>query len=232
MVTGGATSGALPELARALPGIVPEAALIEVWGAASAGDAGQTIDAVAAAAGELAEGGMDVIRGLAAGAPDGASSGDGVAEPNPEPGCTVTPVEPIDLPAHEDVGGHTIQRHVNQSDEALAARAADESLPVASTFPDLEVAERAVGSALLCLDRELRTWFFDASERRLVCTVAFALPVGRVLYRGASLAGPSDTIRLVLDPPSRVQVPLPAELPFRITTAFPIDGDHTTGCHT
>ncbi len=93
-----------------------------------------------------------------------------------------------DLAADEARGGHTIARHVGLSDAQLRQRLSRESISAASTYPDLETAERVVGLTLRRHATRLAEWEarqgprpnlvlpFSAPDRR---------PVGRVLRRGA-----------------------------------------------
>ena len=94
-----------------------------------------------------------------------------------------------DLAADEARGGHTIARHVGLADDQLRQRLARESISAASTYTDLETAERVVGLTLRRHASRLAQW--EAREGpRPNLVLPFAAPnqppIGRVLRRGAS----------------------------------------------
>lgn len=93
-----------------------------------------------------------------------------------------------DLRADERRGGHTIERHVGLTDEQLRARLQRESISAASTYADLETAERVVGLTLRRHAARVDTWKAREGARPNL-VLPFAAPnqpaVGRVLRRGA-----------------------------------------------
>lgn len=93
-----------------------------------------------------------------------------------------------DLAADEARGGHTIARHVALTDDQLRQRLARESISAASTYTDLDIAERVVGLTLRRQASRLAQW--EAREGpRPNLVLPFAAPnqppIGRVLRRGA-----------------------------------------------
>lgn len=93
-----------------------------------------------------------------------------------------------DLRADEARGGHTIARHVAKTDEQLRERLARESISAASTYPDLETAERVVGLTLARHAARLEQWLAREGARPNLVLPFVAPrqpPIGRVLRRGA-----------------------------------------------
>lgn len=98
-------------------------------------------------------------------------------------------VTPRDLRRDEARGGHTIARHVGKTDDELRERLARESISAASTYPDLETAQRVVGLALRRHAARVEAWQQREGRRpNLVLPVArppAMPPIGRVLRRGS-----------------------------------------------
>ena len=93
----------------------------------------------------------------------------------------------VDLRRDERRGGHTIARHVGRSDAQLRARLARESIAAASTYPDLETAERIVAQALVENERRVQRWIERRGPRSNLAIRYRArdgLPTGRVMSRG------------------------------------------------
>jgi RHS repeat-associated protein len=122
------------------------------------------------------------------------------------------------LAAHEAAGGHTIARHVGQTDAQLAARlAAEPTIPAASTFPDRATAERVIADALDVRAADLQAWL-AGSAPRLTPPLRVTLPytTGRSLPRGATATIDVQSVLIVLQ--------RDASLPtgYRIVTAYPV----------
>lgn len=95
----------------------------------------------------------------------------------------------VDLERDERRGGHTIARHVGRTDVQLQARLRRESISAASTYVDLDSAERIVSRALDENSRRVQTWIDRRSTRPNLAIRYRArdrLPTGRVLQRGES----------------------------------------------
>ena len=94
----------------------------------------------------------------------------------------------VDLRRDEERGGHTIARHVGRTDAQLKARLQRESISAASTYADLERAERVVALALAENERRVRRWIDQRSPKTNLAIRYRArdgLPTGRLLRRGA-----------------------------------------------
>jgi hypothetical protein len=80
------------------------------------------------------------------------------------------------------LGGHTLAKHVGQSEAALRARLARElRIPAASTFKSLDVAERTLYSALKSNRAAIETWARTAAPGR---TKAFQYTASEVVGHG------------------------------------------------
>ena len=119
----------------------------------------------------------------------------------PPAASTAQAAWPVDLERDEQRGGHTIARHVGRTDAQLAARLKRESISAASTYIDLENAERVVAAALAANEREVRRWV-DRRGPRSNLAVRYrareGLPTGRLLRRGqkASVEVPGAVVVL------------------------------------
>lgn len=93
----------------------------------------------------------------------------------------------VDLERDEERGGHTIAKHVGRTDAQLQARLQRESIAAASTYPDLETAERAVQRALEANTRRVQVWIERRAPKPNLAVRHRArdgLPSGRLLARG------------------------------------------------
>ncbi len=94
----------------------------------------------------------------------------------------------VDLQRDERRGGHTIARHVARTDAQLKARLEREAISAASTYADLETAERVVALALAANERRVQQWV-DRRGRRANLAIRYrardGLPTGRLMRRGA-----------------------------------------------
>lgn len=106
-----------------------------------------------------------------------------------------------DLGVDEKRGGHTIARHVARTDAQLRERLARESISAASTYTDLETAERVVGLTLQRHARRLERWEARQGPRANLVLPFFAPnqpPIGRVLRRGATASVEAHAAVVVL----------------------------------
>lgn len=93
----------------------------------------------------------------------------------------------IDLERDEGRGGHTIAKHVGRTDAQLQARLRRESIAAASTYPDLETAERVVQRTLDENARRVQVWIDRRVPKPNLAIRHRArdgLPTGRILGRG------------------------------------------------
>lgn len=92
-----------------------------------------------------------------------------------------------DLGRDEQLGGHTLSRHVGRTDAQLRDRLARErEISAASTYEDRATAERVVGEALARDARRVDAWKARRG-RRPNLTLRFkgdGRPIGRSLERG------------------------------------------------
>ncbi|WP_299575162.1 putative T7SS-secreted protein [uncultured Williamsia sp.] len=119
------------------------------------------------------------------------------------------------LEAHENAGGHTIEKHVGKSDDYLRNRLGTSGVQAASTFSDLATAERAIAKLLGDRSGDIGSWL-NGARRRLVLTGDVGDIVGRVLERGVPSPSAASAIRVVLDRGG------PENLAYLIRTAFPV----------
>lgn len=106
-----------------------------------------------------------------------------------------------DLRVDEERGGHTIARHVGRTDAQLRERLARESISAASTYTDLETAERVVGLTLQRHAGRLERWEARQGPRPNLVLPFVALdqpPIGRVLRRGATASVEAHAAVVVL----------------------------------
>ena len=105
----------------------------------------------------------------------------------------------VDLQRDERLGGHAIARHVGRTDAQLQARLQRESISAASTYVDLEQAERVVTLALKENERRVQRWI-DQSSPRTNLAIRYrardGIPTGRMLRRGAT--APEDVTGAVV----------------------------------
>lgn len=94
----------------------------------------------------------------------------------------------VDLRRDERRGGHTIARHVGRTDAELKARLQRESISAASTYADLQSAERVVARALAENARRVQRWIDRRSPKANLAIRYRArdgIPTGRLVRRGA-----------------------------------------------
>jgi len=99
------------------------------------------------------------------------------------------------------VGGHTIARHIGQTDAQLLARLGSNTrITAASTFASVREAEAAVTSVFQANTVAISAWARTAAPnaRQAFSTVAGSGGVGRVMVRSATMSVPGRTIRRVL----------------------------------
>jgi filamentous hemagglutinin len=120
------------------------------------------------------------------------------------------------LAAHENLGGHTLTRHVGLSDGQLLARLAeDPALPAASTFASRAVAELSVGQALSTASSQITRWLSSGTSAVQVVVARTNAVVGRAAFHdGSVVEATSIRIVLVRDPG--------APLGYFIRTSYPI----------
>ena len=119
------------------------------------------------------------------------------------------------LRAHENAGGHLIERHVGKTDTELSSRLSSQTnISAASSFPDRATAKRAVSSALDTNSTNI-TSFLNGSNNRLVINHDVGTPVGNVMTRGSTASVPSSNVRIVVQRDPNMATG------YRIVTGFP-----------
>jgi hypothetical protein len=120
------------------------------------------------------------------------------SSPAPAPQQRSTSVH--DLSADEDMGGHTLQRHVGRTDAELQERLAREHhISAASTFTDRATAEHAVAEAIRQSQDRIQRWLQrPGGHPNLVLDYHGDQPVGRVLHRRESHSVPCSNAVVVL----------------------------------
>jgi hypothetical protein len=105
-----------------------------------------------------------------------------------------------DLAADEIRGGHTIARHVGKTDADLRERLENEpDISAASTYPDLQTAQRVVQTVLDERRGEIEQWEDRSGSRpNLVLRLDLDEPVGRSIRQGQSRAQECEHAVVVL----------------------------------
>ena len=134
------------------------------------------------------------------------------------------PVETPDAPqvpggglqAHEDAGGHLIERHVGKSEQWLVDRVNRDNISAASSFIDLPEAERLVAETLMENQDRVDAWLDGAGGNRLVIDARFDSSTGISVVRGSDSAEDVFSVKLVLERSDRID-----DIGFRIITGYP-----------
>jgi hypothetical protein len=106
----------------------------------------------------------------------------------------------ISLALEEAAGGHTIEKHVGQSEAAMQARlAAQPKIKAVSTFPSLQVAEDAISQAMSANKAAIRSWAATAAEgSRLRLVYNASSPVGTGIVRATGKVQAMSKVFLVM----------------------------------
>lgn len=105
-----------------------------------------------------------------------------------------------DLERDEQLGGHTLRRHVGRSDQQLIERLAEEpNISAASTYTDRAVAEKTVAAALAREQDRVESWLNRPdSHPNLALQFHGNEPIGRSMRRGDNAPQPSYAAAVVL----------------------------------
>ena len=124
----------------------------------------------------------------------------------------------ISLAEHEAVGGHTIARHVGQTEAQLRARLiAEPRIPAASSFSSLRIAEGTVSEVLRANAAPIRAWAARAMlTQRMRLTYDTARTIGAGVVRSTGALTEMSKVLIVLEKTSRN-----GKIYF-VLTAFPI----------
>jgi Bacterial CdiA-CT RNAse A domain len=106
-----------------------------------------------------------------------------------------------DLSLDEARGGHTLKRHVAQTDEELRERLQQEpNISAASTYTDRQTAERVVGTAIQNNRMKIQRWM-ERGPRRPNLVIDYTEPndaIGREMHRRSAGSVPCDHAIAVL----------------------------------
>ncbi len=103
------------------------------------------------------------------------------------------------LQTHENVGGHTINRHVDKSEDYLKNRIQSGNIFEASTFTNLSVAEQILSLGLWGNMPALDGWMKDKNAPdRLVIEISHPTAVGLGIRRNETQVSPRYGARIVL----------------------------------
>jgi hypothetical protein len=105
-----------------------------------------------------------------------------------------------DLGRDEQLGGHTLERHVGRSDQQLIERLEREpEISAASTYKDREIAEKTVAATLGRERDRIESWLNrPGSHRNLALQFHANEVLGRSIRRGESSPEPSYDAAIVL----------------------------------
>ncbi|GGJ98565.1 hypothetical protein GCM10011394_04520 [Luteimonas terricola] len=130
------------------------------------------------------------------------------------------PGAPVEVPgggleAHEEAGGHLIERHVGKSEEWLVDRVRRDNISAASSFRDIDEAEHFVAATLSEHQDRIDAWVDGQGGNRLVVDASFDASTGISVKRGDSSAEDVFSVRLVLERSDRL------DTGYRIVTGYP-----------
>lgn len=119
------------------------------------------------------------------------------------------------LDAHEEIGGHLIERHVGKSEQWLLDRVNRENISAASSFLDLPAAEHFVAGTIAQYQDRIDAWVNGQGGNRLVIDARFDASTGISVERGDTSADEVFSVRLVLERSDRL------DIGYRIVTGYP-----------
>ena len=119
------------------------------------------------------------------------------------------------LQAHEDAGGHLIDRHVGKSEQWLVDRVQNSNISAASSFRDLPEAEYFVATTLAENQSGIDAWLDGKGGSRLVVDASFDATTGISVARGQEHAEDVFSVRVVLERSDRL------DIGYRIITGYP-----------
>ncbi len=119
------------------------------------------------------------------------------------------------LDAHEDAGGHLIERHVGKTAGELLDRLQRENISASSSFRTLADAERFVAQTLDQNQPAIDAWLDGEGGRRLVVDARFDASTGISVQRGEREAEDVFSVKLVLERSDKL------DIGYRIVTGYP-----------
>jgi toxin YxiD len=121
-------------------------------------------------------------------------------ESSPAPVAQQSPSSAHDLSADEEMGGHTLQRHIGRTDDELRERLERERhISAASTYTDRATAEHVIAEAIRQNQDRIQRWLQrSGGHPNLVLDYHSDQQIGRVLNRGESHSIPCSNAVVVL----------------------------------
>jgi toxin YxiD len=121
-------------------------------------------------------------------------------ESSPAPVAQQSPSSAHDLSADEEMGGHTLQRHIGRTDDELRERLERERhISAASTYTDRATAEHVIAEAIRQNQDRIQRWLQRSGEHpNLVLDYHSDQQIGRVLNRGESHSIPCSNAVVIL----------------------------------
>lgn len=109
----------------------------------------------------------------------------------------------LELAEHEgirNIGGHTLKKHIAKTDEELLARLAQSpGLPAATSFENVQQAEKYISAGLRAKRLEIVRWANTARRKEaLVITWHAGTKVGYGFRQGSKIKWPVNHVRIVL----------------------------------
>jgi CDI toxin RNase A-like protein len=106
----------------------------------------------------------------------------------------------VNLEEEEVAGGHTIAKHVGQTEAQLRARlVAEPRIPAASSFASIEEAESVISRALHTNENSIRTWATSSgSPGKFVFEYSTSKPLGYGVVRSTNALTQMNKINIVL----------------------------------
>ncbi|PCM44854.1 RNase A-like domain-containing protein [Marinobacter sp. ANT_B65] len=121
---------------------------------------------------------------------------------------------------HENLGGHTIRKHVGRTDQQLLQRfEAEPDILGSSTYPDIETAQRVIGDVLSRNQSNIQDWLTNSPKPRLSLNETLEYEIGRVIPQGDTLSQSSNKSFVLL-----IKDPLTPK-GYRVHTSFPKAND-------
>jgi hypothetical protein len=116
--------------------------------------------------------------------------------------------EPIDIRQHEGGKhrGHSLAKHVGLSEARLRLRLERESIPAASSFPDIITANHAINAILLRNESRIKTWLADKENTNRLrvqgnvqqSRYGIKSPIGTKIIRGEAMLKPCYGLKVIL----------------------------------
>jgi hypothetical protein len=117
----------------------------------------------------------------------------------------------------ESAGGHTLQKHVSQTNEELIRRAIQEEVEAATSFTNKSTAIQAVQQNLRRNCKEIAQWLENSPLNKTTFDITHEISIGKGVLQDKSTVIYNLTKSRVVLVKDATQ-----ELGFKILTAFPI----------